>query len=413
MPSGRRVSVSLIAALLPGAIGYAQLGSEPIDPAHPAIAYSAPATRNPVAALNSRLADGRARLAFDERTGYLRSVLAELDIPIESQIVVFSGASLQGRLITPSNPRSIFFNDSVAVAWVRGGFIEIAAHDIERGAVFYQLQQAPGAPQAFRDNRCLSCHYSATTMGVPGFIARSIPAATDGTIMPWLGNYLVDHRTPMADRWGGWYVTGRAGSTAHLGNAPLSDKRLPELRPADSGPVLSTLQGRFDTSGYLSPHSDVVALLVFEHQAHMMNLLSRIGADARVLAGSREATARLREAAMEVVDYLLFVDEAPLSGVSGTSGFAKVFSARGPRDSKGRSLRDLDLGRRLMRYPCSYMIYSDAFNGLPEAAKQAIGARLRSVLAGGVKDARHARLSAEDRRAVLDILRATKPGLLE
>jgi hypothetical protein len=261
--------------------------------------------------------------------------------------------------------------------------------------------QTPGLPTLFRENSCLGCHYSATTVGVPGFIARSIPTAVDGSIMPWLGNYQVDHRTPINERWGGWYVTGRIGSR-HLGNAPIPDRRQQELPPAAGAP-LESLTGRFDTELFLSPHSDVVALLVFDHQQHMMNLLSRINAEARV-----RPNAPLADAVTEVVDYMLFVDEAPMAAASGASGFSKVFSGRGPHDSKGRSLRDLDLTRRLMRYPCSYMIYSEAFDGLPAAAKTAIYRRLKDVLEGRVQSPRYARLTASDRQAVLDILRETK-----
>lgn len=400
-------TVALVfAALGLGVITHGQLADDVIELEHPAIAYSGAATRNPVARLSERIAAGQVTLRLEDGSGYLRSILQALDVPVESQIAVFSGASLQGRIIKPSNPRTIFFNDAVTVAWVRGGFIEIAAHDADRGAVFFRLLQTPGVPVLFRDSRCLSCHYSGTTMGVPGFIARSVPAATDGTVMPWLGNYLVDHRTPVSDRWGGYYVTGRTGSTLHLGNAPLADKRLQELRPSDAGPVLPSLQGRFETYGYLSPHSDVVALLVFEHQMHMMNLLSRISAEVRVRPNTPP-----RNAAAEVVDYMLFVDEAPLTGVTGSSGFAKVFAARsqpGQRDSKGRSLRDLELTRRLMRYPCSYMIYSEAFDGLPAPAKTAIYQRLKDVLEGREKAPRYAKLTAADRQAVMEIVRDTK-----
>jgi hypothetical protein len=388
--------------VLAGAAVDGQLGNDIIELEHPAFNYGAPARRNAVTRLSDRLAAGQVSLKFDRGSGYLRSLLQELAVPIESQITVFSAASLQSRLIRPSNPRAIFFNDSVTVGWVRGGFIEIAAHDVERGAVFFRLMQIPGLPTLFRENGCLSCHYSATTLGVPGFIARSIPTAVDGSIMPWLGNYQVDHRTPLSDRWGGWYVTGRVGSP-HLGNTPLADRRLQELRPAVVAPPLESLTGRFDTELFLSPHSDVVALLVFDHQQHMMNLLSRISAEARV-----RPDAPLDEAAAEVVDYMLFVDEAPMGPVAGASGFAKVFSAGGPRDSKGRSLRDLDLTRRLMRYPCSYMIYSEAFDGLPAAAKGAIYKRLKDVLEGRGAAPRYSKLSAADRQAVLEILRETK-----
>ena len=107
---------------------------------------------------------------------------------------------------------------------------------------------------------------------------------------------------------------------------------------------------------------------------------------------------------------MLFADEPPLPApVKGTSGFAERFSAEGPKDAKGRSLRQLDLQTRLLRYPCSYMIYSDAFGALPAPMRAAVYARLADVLSGNDRDPRYARLSAADRRAVLDILRATKP----
>jgi hypothetical protein len=386
---------------LAGVATHGQLVNDVLELEHPSFNYVAPARRNAVTRLSDRLADDQALLQFDPGSGYLRSLLKELAVPIESQITVFSAASLQGRLIRPSNPRAIFFNDSVTVGWVRGGFIEIAAHDAERGAVFFRLLQTPGLPTLFRENSCLGCHYSATTLGVPGFIARSIPTAVDGSNMPWLGNYQVDHRTAITDRWGGWYVTGRVGSP-HLGNAPIADRRLQELPAPVAGPPLESLSGRFDTELFLSPHSDVVALLVFDHQQHMMNLLSRLNAEARV-----RPNAPLDAAAAEVVDYMLFVDEAPLGPVAGGSGFSTVFSASGRRDSKGRSLRDLDLARRLMRYPCSYMIYAEAFDGLPMTAKTAIYRRLKDVLEGRVRSPRYARLTAADRQAVLEILRET------
>ena len=155
--------------------------------------------------------------------------------------------------------------------------------------------------------------------------------------------------------------------------------------------------------------------MLLEHQATMINLLTRVGWEARIAeykpaAGVSPAT--FDDAVRELVDYLLFVDEAPLpAGVGGTSGFAAVFSARGPRDGKGRSLRDLDLQSRLFRYPCSYLIYSPAFDALPAMAKTAVYGRLWSVLSGRVTGEPYTRLSPADRRAIVEILRATKPGL--
>jgi hypothetical protein len=370
-----------------------------------------------VTVLNGRLQNGEQQLPFDNTTGYLKSLLEALDVPVESQILVYSKTSLQQARISPDNPRAIFFNDSVAVAWVPGGFIEVAVHSPHHGGVFYLLPQTPTAiPQLSRDDRCLTCHYTTAAQGVPGFILRSIPTATNGTTMPWLGNYTTDHRSRIEERWGGWYVTGDGGSTTHLGNLIITNPNAQGLPSSANrgGSTVSTLGARVNSEYYLSPHSDIVALLVFDHQARMMNLLIRIGWEARVFAYESQAAPSdnvLRDRAVELVDYLLFIDEAPLDGVRSMSPFAKTFSARGPRDRYGRALRDLDLQHRLMRYPCSYMIYSAAFDSLPAAAKDAIYRRLWQVLSGEDRSAKYSRLSQEDRRAIVEILRDTKQDL--
>ena len=393
------------------ALASAQLTDSIIEPSHPAIGYpGTPSDR--VAQLNRKLQSGEIRLEFEERTGYLRGLLAALDVPIESQIVVFSGTSLQSRIINAKNPRTIFFNESTAVAWMAGGLIEVASLDARQGAIFYLLPQQTTPPlrQLARDTRCLQCHYSTATLGVPGFLVRSIPSSPNGMIMPWLGNYTTDHRSPLPERWGGWYVTGRGGH--HLGNAPIADRTLQDVRIEESNLNLTSLADRFETQSYLSPHSDIVALLVFNHQMRMMNLLTRLGWEARVLEhDGRPTAAGLNEIVTEVVDYMLFIDEAPLNGVRGTTGFAERFSAQGPRDRKGRSLRDLDLQRRLFRYPCSYMIYSDAFGALPDSARDALYTRLWQILSGRDSSPKYARLSTADRQAILEILRDTKKGL--
>jgi hypothetical protein len=208
------VIVTLAALLWLTAVASAQLTDSIIEPGHPAIGYPGEAN-DAVARLNRKLQSGEARLEFEEGTGYLKGLLAALDIPIESQVAVFSGTSLQARIINARNPRTIFFNDSTAVGWMAGGLIEVASLDPKQGANFYLLPQQTTPPlrQLARDTRCLACHYSTATLGVPGFLVRSIPSSPNGMIMPWLGNYTTDHRSPLAERWGGWYVTGR-GRTA-------------------------------------------------------------------------------------------------------------------------------------------------------------------------------------------------------
>jgi len=404
------VIVTLAALLWLTAVASAQLTDSIIEPGHPAIGYPGEAN-DAVARLNRKLQSGEARLEFEEGTGYLKGLLAALDIPVESQVAVFSGTSLQARIINARNPRTIFFNDSTAVGWMAGGLIEVASLDPKQGANFYLLPQQTTPPlrQLARDTRCLACHYSTATLGVPGFLVRSIPSSPNGMIMPWLGNYTTDHRSPLAERWGGWYVTGRGGR--HLGNAPITDRSLQDVRIDDANLNVTSLTGRFDAQRYLSPHSDIVALLVFDHQMRMMNLLTRLGWEARILEDEGGNGAALNDVVSETVDYMLFVDEAVLEGARGTSGFAERFGALGPRDHKGRSLRDLDLQHRLFRYPCSYMIYSEAFDALPQTARNAVYSRLLEVLSGEDTSAKYTHLSPSDRLAILEILRETKKGL--
>jgi len=383
--------------------------------AHPAIDYKSAEPSDVVAQLNQHIQDGSVQLKFDGPSGYLRSVLEALHVPIESQIAVFVPDSVQRARIRLGNPRTLFFNESVAVGWVRGGFVELAAQDPRQGVIFYALDQTAAVqPQFKRRDDCLSCHYSYATAGVPGMLVRSS------------GQFEVDHSIPLEKRWGGWYVTGQHGGIRHLGNVDVD--RLFETPPPSDTLNWASFAGKFDTAGYLSTHSDIVALMVFEHQMHLMNLLSRIGWEARVAAyqqriGTTPPTiaekqsdrpVALDAAAKEVVDYLFFVDEAPIADkIIGSSGFDETFASQGPSDGKGRSLRQFDLQRRLMRYPCSYMIYAAVFNELPDTAKDAIYRRMWQILSGSEKDPRYARLDFADRKAIVEILRDTKKELPE
>jgi hypothetical protein len=371
---------------------------------------------DPVSVLNQRIRQGTAELRFEKRAGYLRSVLDALNVPVESQIAVFSKTSLQLQRIEPANPRTIFFNDSAAVAWVRGGFIELASIDPQQGVLFYSLEQrAARTPEIVPRQDCLRCHISEVILGVPGMIIRSRFTAPTGMPLLILGGYTTDHRSPLEERWGGWYVTGAAGTARHMGNALIIDEDHPEVELVGPPPVLESLEAKFDTGAYLSPYSDVAALMVFNHQMQMTNLLTRMSWEVRAaLQNRRDFAGLLRDDTNELVDYLLFVDEAPLGGrIRGTSGFAEKFAARGPADSKGRSLRQLDLEKRLLRYPCSYMIYSEQFDNLPEQARAAIYRRMWQILSGEEKGAKYSRLSLGTRRAIIEILRETKKGLPE
>ena len=382
-----------------------------------AIKYGTAPLDNPVIAVNQKLKDGTIRLTLDGRGGYLQSALHALDIPVESQMLVFSATSLQARLITPDNPRALFFNDHVALGYVRTGeILEVAAHDATEGIVFYTLEQkATDPPQFQRRTTCLGCHLNADTLGVPGLLMFSTTPASDTRPTR---SAAMDHRMPLKDRWGGWFVTGSSGRAGHIGNA------VPAL-DGHAGRELASASGLFDPDGFRATTSDIAALMVFSHQTYMINLITRAGWEARaadprlhppfVAAPGEDArVARVMSGvANEVVDYMLFIDETPLTDtVRGASGFAEKFSAAGPRDKKGRSLHELDLNRRLMTSPCSYLIYSPAFDHLPPGAKDPIYRRMWEILSGNERQARYrSALPLADRRAIVEILRDTKPGL--
>ncbi|MBI4263301.1 MAG: hypothetical protein HY657_02900 [Acidobacteria bacterium] len=347
-----------------------------------------PAGGDPVVELNRALRTGRATLGFGPRHGYLPSVLDLLGVPRASQVVTFSQASLHGPLISDMYPRAIFFNDDVAVAWVPGApTIEVAAYSPARGPVFYTLAQSTRQiPQFEEDAACLACHQSPRTLDVPGLLVLSSPIGSSTGVV-------TDHRTPLRERWGSWYVTGLSRRWRHDGN------RLGQG-------WLVSLYDQFDTRGYPALYSDIVALMVLEHQTRLTNLITRAAAAYRT---PEIVPFSMSETVAELVDYMLFVDEAEIpERIIGTSGYAEWFSARAPTDAMGRSLYQLDLKNRLFQHPLSYMIYSRAFEALPEAVKAEVYARIAEVLSGA-NPSRYRHLTHEDRQALLEILDATKP----
>jgi hypothetical protein len=405
----------------------------------PPISYRSDDLSDPVAKLQQQIEQGRASLQYEPEHGYLRSVLRLLQVPGDSQTLVFSKTSFQYPKISPEHPRALYFNDDVYVGSVHEGkAIEIVSFDPTQGAIFYLLDERKSERPRFQraELDCTQCHIAAGTRGVPGVLLRSIYPAVTGTQVPGTRSFITDQESPFNERWGGWYVTGALTGAPNMGNAAVDDSKVVDASsPEGAGTKLTALSQRFDASSYLAPTSDVVAQLVLAHQTQMHNLITLTnyktrlalysqaaevkggtevkGADASLSESVRQ---RFEHPAEQLLRYLLFANETPLSGadsrrIIGSSAFAREFQSRGPRDSKGRSLRDFDLSTRIFRYPCSYLIYSDAFDRLPEPAKGYVYHRLLAVLSGQDQSPDFARLSAQDRRAVLEILLATKAGL--
>lgn len=388
----RRAAIPAILAL--ARLANAQVYADSLPLAHPAIRYFGDPPTDAVAQLQNRLDRGAAKLEFSPNgQGYLPSLLRELGIPVDSQALVFSKTSFQAGKISPKNPRAIYFNDQAAVGWVRGGNgIEIASLDPKQGIIFYTLPAAATDPPRFtRRQECLRCHQGPSTMGIPGiFIGSVFPGPTGAPDRT--GAIVTDHRTPFEDRWGGWYVNASHGEQKDRANAVAPDPAEPHLLDTEGRQNLRAFTHEFNPAVYLSSTSDIVALMTFEHQTQAVNLLTRLGWRARLHPEDLDADI------VALVKYLTFAEEAPLrEPVQGVSSFTDTFPQRGPRDRQGRSLRDFDLRTRLFRYPVSYMIYSPAFDALPDAVRVRVYREIE------------ASLPPVSRAAVLEILRETKP----
>ena len=398
------------------------------------VAAEAPETRtDPISRLQVLIDRAEVELRNDSKWGYLPSLLEALDIPRSSQVLVFSKTSAQFHFISPQSPRALYFNDDVYVGWVRGApFLEISAADPGAGGIFYTLDQRPTERPRFSRDRgeCLQCHESGRTLRIPGHLTRSVYAGPDGIPYYSLGTVDVDQTTNLSKRFGGWYVTGTVGEMTHRGNATASSAEV--AAELDAGPesAVTDLSGYFEVSNYLTPHSDIVAHLVLTHQTQMHNHIALAKIEARKALDYRTEMIRLFGASSEQLDssvrrriespseklvrHLLFFAEAPLEGSArGTTSFAREFQQQGRRDSKGRSLRDLDLTRRLFRYPCSYLIYSEAFADLPDEVKQYTYRRLRQILTSREGGDEFHHLSQGDRTAIAEILRDTLPEVAE
>lgn len=353
-------------------------------------------------------ADPISKLTFDsapDTLTFLDSLLRQAGISLDSQMLVFSKTSFQAPKISPDNPRAIYFNDEVAIGYVRGTEgIEVAALDPQMGPVFYALKpDGSGKPQLERNTKCLQCHQGPNTFGVPGLYIGSVIPSPSGAPLRDDTAIVTDHRTEFKDRWGGWYVNARRGEQPDRANAVAMNPADPTDLVRESQQNLTSLIGKFKPAGYLASVSDIVALMTFEHQTQMINYITRVGWQARM--GQHPDVD-------DLVQYMLFAKEAPLTEpLEGVSTFTKTFPQKGPRDRKGRSLRDFDLQTRLFKYPLSYVIYSRSFDALPAAVRDTIYSRLYEVLSGKDQSKEFAHLSRGDRQAILEIVRDTKPDL--
>jgi hypothetical protein len=383
----------------------------------PPICYSDTVAKNSLTQLAADLASGAREVKGASGLDRLKYVLNELHVPEESQVLVFSKTSHQNRLIHPKNPRSLYFSENSYVGYVPGGDIEVIVQDPQLGPVYYLIEaNHPEGLKIERDlTTCISCHATSNTENVPGMLIRSVFPDEDGRPLLAMGTQLVDHETPLSERWGGYYVTGQS-SLPHFGNQFFSVSITPEPKPSHQTDLASAL----DVSKYLRSTSDIVALLILEHQCKMHNLLNAaamnyrralflnqiLNPDSKPDSGSAGIVAE--SMAEKIVDCLFFKGEAD-SGedLEGNVDFQKTFEARFPRTKDGRSLADFKLYQRVFKYRCSYMVYSEAFKNLPAQVKRTVLKKMHSALSGN--DPAYGWLRASENQKVDAILAETLP----
>lgn len=392
------------------------------------VKYLAAKPADPVTTLVARINAGEAKLAYEPNQGYLRSVLHQLDISSTSQLLVFSKTSVQSAYISPNSPRAIYFNDRAYIGWIRGApFIELAGIDPQYGPIFYTLSNDPTQKPRFirQTDECLQCHHSGSTNHVPGLFARSVYAGPDGNPRLAGGSFATLPSSPMRERWGGWYVTGKHGDQRHMGNeVARGDEQYPVI-DTEKGANITDLKSYFDVDSYLTPHSDIVALMIAEQQMAIQNLIIKAGyvtrkaiddgKDLRKFGFSEEHVAAgivdlVKGVCEPLVLALTGADEpAFTSPIKGTSGFSASYSTATPSDKNGRHLGELDLKTRLLKFPCSPMIYSASFRYLPLEARTYVFRRLSEVLSGKDQSEPYKRLDPASRGIALNLLRETLP----
>lgn len=370
-------------------------------------------TRTPRDRFTRFLADldaGRRRIDQSGELPRLTSLLRELDIPVSSQILVYSVTSLQKELISPRRPRALYFNDDTYVGHVPGGRIEVISLDPELGGIFYISDaMRPGKGASFqRSEDCMTCHAPRHMEHIPGLVIESVVPGMTGGGERAFRRQQSGHGIPLEHRFGGYHVTGATSLySRHWGNLLLERTAgAVRERPIALGEL-------FDLAHYPAQTSDALAQLLHEHQVGFVNRALRTGYRTRALMQASggddgKCAAELETMAHELVRYILFADEVPLppGGLDSDPAFRSAFLSNAKRVN-GIGLKDLDGQTRLLRHRCSYMIDSPAFTGLPAPLKARVIAQLTTALQGDGDE--YAYLPRTEKDAISLIIKNTLP----
>lgn len=367
------------------------------------------------AELQEKVQQGEVKLDTSNDKAFLSSLLEALNIPITSQIMVFSASSLQSEIINPRNPRSLYFNEDTYLGWVPGGLVEIIAADPEMGPMFYvydRLQPGGPVPGVQRSTKCMNCHAGNATRRLPGLIAESLLVSQAGSSLETYRRDVQGHQIPLEDRFGGWHLTGDHHLSSHKANVMgLAQNRKIEKTPVPPG--------QFSDLGlHLLPTSDILPHLIHEHQIGFENrlvyaiyTLRQLKHENRGLLGAA-AKAEIEERAQEMARYIMFADEAkfPSRGITGDPAYAQDFLRDRKLTEAGLSLKDFDMRTRMFKHRCSYMLYTDTWKQAPKELKERIYYHMALYLRDQ-PDAHHAHLAPAERMAVRGILKETMNDL--
>jgi len=391
--------------------------------------YFSKDAKDPVTLLMKRVQRGEILIKDPNGKPLVERLLRELGLNKDTQVLVFSRTSLQRREVSYSNPRALYFNESVYLGWMPNGRIEIASFDPELGPIFYFQRELDdtSSPLLERSRSCLGCHAGDATNFLPGSLGRSVYPDKSGRSLRSIDDYRRSgHHIPLHDRYGGWFVSGNHGTMRHMGNAIATREQGEVTINREQFANLEKLDRFFSTEAYPAPGSDIAALLVFDHQVTMHHRLVEAAYRARQslfdskldpketdlskLSKGRSIDEFI-EGRDKVVDYLLFRNETPIPKVSCDPGFRRAFTANRIADSRKRSLKDLRLDGRIFENRCSYMIYSPTFDQFPPMLKGAIYARIHEILTSPKPVEGFDYLGKDEKRRILEILHETKEDL--
>ncbi|MFC5457450.1 hypothetical protein [Prosthecobacter fluviatilis] len=367
------------------------------------------------AELQEKAQKGEVKLDTSNDKAFLTSLLQALDIPVSSQIMVFSASSLQSEIINPRNPRALYFNEDTYLGWVPGGLVEIIAADPEMGPMFYvfdRLRPGGPVPRVTRSTKCMNCHAGNATRRLPGLIAESLLVSRAGSSLETYRRDVQGHQIPLEDRFGGWHLTGQHNIANHKANVmgiPNAGKN--EITPVNPGQFS-------DLSLHLLPTSDILPNLTNEHQMGFENRLvyaiytvRQLKSEGKGMLGAA-AKEEIEERAQELARYITFADEAkfPAKGMVGDPAYVQDFLRDRKVSKAGLSLKDLDLKTRMFKHRCSYMLYTDTWKHAPKELKERVYYHMALYLREQ-PDAQHAHIPPAERAAIRSILKDTLTDL--